>query len=549
MWTGVCAAALVTASSTDTPKSIPDNDPAGVTSVVTVSHSGTVLDVNLTLTMSHPCVDDLEITITPPGGAPVLLLVSFQQGGLFNDGLGCHVNFTNTDFDDQATINLGDGTPPFAGPFNVNHGSVGNNPLARLNGSSALGVWKLKVADRAASDTGTLVGWSLTIEAGPPGLRFVPVRPCRLVDTRENLGAFGRPALAANVARSFALPQQSGCGLPATAAAYSLNVTVVPQGSLGFLTIWPAGALRPLVSTLNSIDGRIKASAAIVPAGTDGAISVFANNATELVLDINGYFIDPAFNGQALAYYPLPLCRVADTRNPNGVLGGPILAAGNSRDFPVLASNCGVPANAQAYSLNATVVPSGTLGYLTLWPAGQGRPFVSTLNALTGAIVANAAIVPAGTGGSIGAFVSSPSHLVLDIDGYFAAAGAANAQRFFTVTPCRLLDTRNAAGEFGGPALAANQSRSFRLPLANCGLPANAAAFSLAATVVPATTLGYLTLWPTGSPQPFVSTLNALDDSIVSNAAIVPSGVSGSVSGFVTNQTHLILDTNGYFAP
>ena len=282
MWTGVCAAALVTASSTDTPKSIPDNDPAGVTSVVTVSHSGTVLDVNLTLTMSHPCVDDLEITITPPGGAPVLLLVSFQQGGLFNDGLGCHVNFTNTDFDDQATINLGDGTPPFAGPFNVNHGSVGNNPLARLNGSSALGVWKLKVADRAASDTGTLVGWSLTIEAGPPGLRFVPVRPCRLVDTRENLGAFGRPALAANVARSFALPQQSGCGLPATAAAYSLNVTVVPQGSLGFLTIWPAGALRPLVSTLNSIDGRIKASAAIVPAGTDGAISVFAhvNNPT-----------------------------------------------------------------------------------------------------------------------------------------------------------------------------------------------------------------------------------------------------------------------------
>ena len=227
-----------------------------------------------------------------------------------------------------------------------------------------------------------------------------------------------------------------------------------------------------------------------------------------------------------------------------------MLSANTPRDFPVLASNCGVPANALAYAMNATVVPSGPLGYLTLWPKGQAQPLVSTLNALSGGVVANAAIVPAGTNGVISAFATSQTHLVFDINGYFAPAGAANAQRFFPVNPCRLLDTRlTPAAEFTGPILAANQSRSYRLPLANCGLPAGSAAYSLNATVVPQPSVGYLTLWPTGTAQPFVSTLNAVGDPIVANAAIVPAGTSGGVSSFVTDQTHLILDTNGYFAP
>ena len=380
------------------------------------------------------------------------------------------------------------------------------------------------------------------------GLRFVPVTPCRLVDTRLSPGPFGAPGLAAGSARAFALPQ-SNCGIPAGALAYSLNVTVVPTGPLGYLTIWPTGAAQPLVSTLNSLDGRIKANAALVPAGVGGSVSVFSTGATELVLDVNGYFVDAATSPQALVFFPLTPCRVADTRSAAGPLGAPVLAGGAVRSFPVLSANCGVPANAQAYSLNSTVVPNGPLGYLTLWPTGQAQPLVSTLNALTGAVVANAAIVPAGPGGSISAFVTSQTHLVLDINGYFAPAGAANAQRFFTVTPCRLADTRLAVGEFGGSVLAAGQQRSYRLPLAGCGLPSTAAAYSVNATVVPVTTLGYLTLWPSGTAQPLVSTLNAFDDPIVANAAIVPAGTDAAVSSFATNATELILDTNGYFAP
>jgi hypothetical protein len=69
------------------------------------------------------------------------------------------------------------------------------------------------------------------------------------------------------------------------------------------------------------------------------------------------------------------------------------------------------------------------------------------------------------------------------------------------------------------------------------------------ATVVPRAVLSYLTLWPAGQTQPFVSTLNSLDGSVVANAAIVPAGASQSIIAFVTDLTDLILDVNGYFAP
>jgi FG-GAP repeat len=424
--------------------------------------------------------------------------------------------------------------------------------------SSATGV-NGNQADNVASASGAAYVFTLS---GP--LRFVPVPLCRLLDTRESdLSSFGSPRLLANVPRSFVIPQQPACGIPATAQAYSLNVTVVPgipinpANAVGFVRIWATGSTEPATSTVNSEDGRFKANAAIVEAGAGGAVSVRSTNATDVVIDINGYFVDPAVNPQSLAFYPLPPCRVFDSRNSNGPLGGPVLIpTDDRRTIPVTSSNCGVPANAAAYSLNATAVPPAAgLGFLTLWPTGQTQPFVSTLNAPTGAITANAAIVQAGSNGSINAFVSGVSHLVIDINGYFAPPGGAGAQRFFTIQPCRAVDTQTAAGEFGGPSLVDDVARSYRLPLNTaCGLPANATAYALSATVDPTRPvaqggLGYLTLFPTGSPQPFVSTLNALDGFIASNAAIVPAGTGGAVSAFASGGTHLILDVVGFFLP
>ena len=374
----------------------------------------------------------------------------------------------------------------------------------------------------------------------PGALLFVPMTPCRLVDTRNATGPFGGPSIAGESSRSFVIPN-SACGVPSTAAAYSLNVTVVPRAGLGYLTVWPTGVAQPVVSTLNS-DGRVKANAAIVPAGTSGAISVYATDTTDLVLDINGYFV-PSTNTSALAFYPLTPCRVADTRNASGPLGGPSLVGTQTRAFPILSSACNIPSSAQAYSLNFTAVPQAGLGYLSAWPTGQTWPGVSTLNVPPNdPVVANAAIVPAGTSGEINVLGSNNTDVVIDINGYFApASSAAGGQALYTVTPCRVLDTRSSSGSFNG-TLPVNVTSS------SCGIPSSAEAFVLNATVVPTGGLGYLTLWPENEAQPLVSTLNADDGVIASNMAIVPT-TNGSIDAFSSNSTQLILDISGYFAP
>ncbi len=371
------------------------------------------------------------------------------------------------------------------------------------------------------------------------------VTPCRVVDTRGAPGPFGGPPLQRQTSRDFTI-SDGGCSIPNTAIAYSLNVTVVPHGTLGYLTVWPAGQTRPTLSTLNSLDGRIKANAAIIPAGTNEAISVYATDTTDLVLDIDGYFV-PATSA-TLAFFPLTPCRVADTRWPVSPLGGPYLSGGLERIFPVLSSSCVIPDTAQAYSLNFAVIPHGGLGYLTVWPTGQSKPLVSTLNALTGTITANAALVPAGQQGAISVYPSSATDLVIDVDGYFATiseqqpASGPQPLSLYTLAPCRVLDTRQGSGAFSGTI-------PVDVLTSVCQVP-SAQAYVLNATVVPlhGQPLGYLTLWPDAESKPVVSTLNALDGAITSNMAIVPT-LNGSIDAFATTPTDLVADIFSYFAP
>ncbi len=95
------------------------------------------------------------------------------------------------------------------------------------------------------------------------GLQFSSVTPCRLIDTRNT----GSP-IQGGTSQNFIIPQLGSCNIPSAAEAYSLNVTVVPHGTLGYITVWPAGLAQPLISTMNSRDGRTKAEAVIVQAGS-----------------------------------------------------------------------------------------------------------------------------------------------------------------------------------------------------------------------------------------------------------------------------------------
>jgi hypothetical protein len=307
-----------------------------------------------------------------------------------------------------------------------------------------------------------------------------------------------------------------------------LNVTVVPSGTLPSLTVYPTGGTQPSFPLMSS-DGRVKAQAAIIQAGTGGAITVAASAATQVIVDVNGYFV-AASNTSALTFYPITPTRLFDTRS------GTALAAGSTKNFAIQ-STAGIPTTAQAYSLNITAIPSGTLGDIIVWPNGQSQPGTSTLNTATN-ITANAAIVGAGTNGSISVFTTGTTNLLIDINGYWAPASSGGLS-LYPVTPVRIYNsgTTDVSGTVTIPA-----------PAASTGIPSSANAFLMNATVTPPSALGYLALWAAGTTQPSVSTLNANDASVTSNLAIVGT-TSGSVDVFAANPTLLTLDVYGYFAP
>ena len=126
--------------------------------------------------------------------------------------------------------------------------------------------------------------------------------------------------------------------------------------------------------------------------------------------------------------------------------------------------------------------------------------------------------------------------------------GVPNNTSFYTLTPCRILDTRDPNGPYGGPALAASSTRVFTI--ANqCGVPPTAKSVSVNVTVTQPTAPGHLILFPGGTP-PSVSTINFRTGQTRANNAIVPLSATGTVSvtdGQTSGTTHFILDVNGYF--
>ena len=137
-----------------------------------------------------------------------------------------------------------------------------------------------------------------------------------------------------------------------------------------------------------------------------GAMSLFAGSA----------FADGPFQ-----FFPITPCRLADTRNANGVNGGPVLQAGTPRDFQVR-GRCGVPTTAKAAALNVTITnPSGG-SWLTIWPSGTPLPGISTINFGAGdPPTANGAITPLSTN-TLDLTVLNANgtvHVILDVTGYF----------------------------------------------------------------------------------------------------------------------------------
>jgi hypothetical protein len=120
---------------------------------------------------------------------------------------------------------------------------------------------------------------------------------------------------------------------------------------------------------------------------------------------------------------------------------------------------------------------------------------------------------------------------------------------FHTLPPCRVLDTRDATGPYGGPALASGIERNFVLA-GQCGIPANAKAVAANLTVTQPTSLGHVQIGPVGGPLPPSSVMNFTAGQTRANNATLPLGVNGDVKVFgalLSGSVHFILDVTGYY--
>jgi len=152
------------------------------------------------------------------------------------------------------------------------------------------------------------------------------------------------------------------------------------------------------------------------------------------------------------------------------------------------------------------------------------------------------------------------SLLVLAGLAVLAAAVPASAQNgpfsFFPLTPCRVINTKNAPGPAGGPALAANTNRDFPV-LGACAVPTDAKAVAFNITVTQPTDFGDLRVYPAGTAQPTASVINwVTSDFAVANGAIIPVSGGAGVNNITvrcdmppasTGTVHLIVDVTGYF--
>jgi len=204
-----------------------------------------------------------------------------------------------------------------------------------------------------------------------------------------------------------------------------------------------------------------------------------------------------------------------------------------------------VPAGVSAVAINVTGVDPTAPTYVTVFP-GTSLPLASNLNLRPGQTVPNLVTVPVAPDGTIAVYNNTGSvHVVGDVVGFFTTDPAVTSA-FVPINPERAFDTRSTAY---APALGGGATRSFVVSPSPLGrVPAGATGVAINMTAVLPNLATYVTVWPTGEPKPFASSLNAVPGEIAPNLVFAKVGAGGQISVF-NNQgsTHVIGDIVNYF--
>lgn len=243
--------------------------------------------------------------------------------------------------------------------------------------------------------------------------RFSPLTPQRVMDTRVGFGANRLDA-----GQTVELQVAGTAGVPADATAVTMNLTSVDAAAAGFVTAYPCGAQRPVVSNLNPQPGRTRPNMVTVPLSADGRVCLFSLNPVDLVADITGHY---ATDG-ASTFTPTTPFRIIDTRDRlraemNAGTAGQQVGAGQVVTLQI-AGVRGVPAGATAVSVNITTTASNGNGYLTAWPCND-RPVASTANMRIDGAVSNGAQLPLSASGTLCIYAQNATHVVIDVNGWW----------------------------------------------------------------------------------------------------------------------------------
>jgi hypothetical protein len=243
--------------------------------------------------------------------------------------------------------------------------------------------------------------------------RFFPLPPSRLLDTRSGARPRADTTVGLAVVGRGGLPDRG-------VAAVVLNVTATDSAAAGYVTVWPSGSLRPIVSNLNlERSGQTIPNQVIVPVGADGRVSLFTDGGTHLIVDVAGWYTDSTEGtGNSGLFVPVAPVRTLDTR-PNNRLNwtGSKPTAGALVGVGHQASGFGV----SAYVANVTMTEASAPGFVTAYPSDQHRPTASNLNAaLTGQTIANHVTVSVGQPRQdVLLYTDGGTHLIADINGFF----------------------------------------------------------------------------------------------------------------------------------
>ncbi len=431
----------------------------------------------------------------------------------------------------------------FTGATAVDFGTAPGSDIAVNTAGTSLSV-KTPAAGYAQTVAVTVVtpvGHSAASAAGQfayveVASSYHALAPVRLLDTRKSDG--GGP-LGPQSTRT--LKVSGVAGVPTTANAVELNLTVTDTTAATYATVFPTGQSLPNAASLTAAKGQTVGHLVEVPIGANDEISIFNDaGSSHVVVDLEGYYTPGT--GAAGRLVPLTPTQVLNTAAKGG--GGP-LGAGVSRALKVTGVG-GVPkTGVAAVEFDLTSANTTAASWAAVYPAGITRPLSSNIDWQPGQSASNLVVAPVGKGGEVELFNHvGKTNLVVVITGYITSASATTGSVDTPMTESVVLNT---AGSGGGGPIGAGKVRSLKLA-GLYGIPANATDVVVDITASNTTSTSYLTAYAAGGTRPAIGELNWLKGNTVSNLVVIPIGTGGAIDLYNhLGETNVIVSIEGFY--